>query len=47
MGQEAKEQRKEGREGRQLVLQMGTKRDSVGQLQANLICPQSFKDQKA
>lgn len=43
MGQKAKEQRKEGREGgrsERLVLQMGTKRDSAGQL----ICPQSFKD---
>lgn len=35
--------RKEGRAER-LVLQMGTKGDSVRQLEANLICPQSFKD---
>lgn len=43
MGQEAKEQRKEGR-AELLVLQMRTKRDSVGQLKANLICPERFKD---
>lgn len=35
--------RKEGRAER-LVLQMGTKGDSVRQLEANLFCPQSFKD---